>query len=78
MDRNNKQTKFKDCVPFSDCISEISNIKVGNARDLDVIMPISILIEYSDNYSKILWNLNQFCRDEPKYPMTYSGSFKFK
>ena len=53
MDRNNKQTIFKDCVPFSDCISEISNTKVDNARDLDVIMPISILIKYSEKKKKI-------------------------
>ena len=38
-----------DCT---DCIREINNIQVDNARDLGVVMLMYSLIEYSDNYSK--------------------------
>ena len=51
-DRNNKQAILKTCAPFMDCITEINNTQVDNAKDLDVVMPMYNLIEYSDNYSK--------------------------
>ena len=48
----NKKVIFKDCAPFTNCISEINNTKVGNAKDIDIVMPMYNLIEYSDNYLK--------------------------
>ena len=51
-DNNDKEVVFKDCVLFTDCISKINNIQIGNAKDIDVVMPINNLIEYRDNYSK--------------------------
>ena len=35
-DTNNKNKKvvFKNCAPFSDCISEIRNTKVDNSKDV--------------------------------------------
>ena len=47
---NNKKVIFKSYSPFTDCISEIHNTKVDNAKDIDVIMPINNLIECSNNY----------------------------
>ena len=47
-----KKLVFRNCVPFTDCISEISNKQIGNANDIDVVMPAYNLIEYGDNYSK--------------------------
>ena len=47
---SNKELIFKNCVPFTDCISEISNTQIDNAKDNDVVMPMCNLIEYSDNY----------------------------
>ena len=44
-------------------------------KDLDVVMPMDNLKEYSDNYSKTSRSLNQFCRDEPKKTITDSESF---
>ena len=61
--RNNKQAIFKNYAPFTDCIPQINNTQVDNARDLDVVMPLYNLIEYSDNYSKISGGLYQFCRE---------------
>ena len=40
-------------APFTDCISEINNTQVDNAKDLDAAMLMYSLIEYSDNYSNI-------------------------
>ena len=52
LDERNKGSIFKNVSPFTDCISEINNIQVDNAKYIDVIMPIYNLIECSGNYSK--------------------------
>ena len=54
LDERNKGVIFKNCAPFTDCISEINNTQIDNAKDIDVVMPMYHLIEYSDNYSKHL------------------------
>ena len=36
-------------ICFTDCISEISNAPVDNAEDIDVVMLMCNLTEYSDN-----------------------------
>ena len=48
----NKKVIFKNFAPFADCISEINNKKIDHAKNIDVVMPMYNLIEYSDNYSK--------------------------
>ena len=48
----NKNVIFKNCAPFTNCISEINNTQVDNAKDIDIVMPMYNSIEYSDNYSK--------------------------
>ena len=61
----NKMVIFKNCAPFINCISKINYPQVDDAYDIDVIMPMYNLIEYSDDYSKksgILW---QYCCDDP-------------
>ena len=37
---NNKKVIFKNCAPFTDCISEINNTQIANAEDIDVLMSI--------------------------------------
>ena len=49
---NNKKVIFRNCAPFTICISEINNTQVDNAEDIDAVMPMYNVIEYSDNYSK--------------------------
>ena len=49
---SNKKVVFKNCAPFTDSISEINNTKVDNAKYTVIVMPVYILIESSDNYSK--------------------------
>ena len=61
----NKKVIFKNCAPFTNCISEVSNTSVDDAKDIDVVMPMYNLIEYSDNYSKTSGNLWQYCKDIP-------------
>ena len=46
----NKKVIFKNCAPFTDCISKINNIQVDNAKD-NIVMPMYNVIEYSDYYS---------------------------
>ena len=53
-----KIVAFKSCAPFTNCISDINNTQIDNAKDIDIVMPMYNLIEYSDNYAKtagILW-----------------------
>ena len=66
-DANNtgKKVIFKNCAPFIDCINKINNIQVDNAKDIDIVIPMYNLIEYSDNYLKISWSLWQYCKDIP-------------
>ena len=54
-DERNLGVMFKNCVPFTKCISKINNTEIDNARDIDIVMSMYNLIEYSDNYSKNMW-----------------------
>ena len=42
----NKEVPFKNCAPFTDCISEINITQIDNTKDIDVVMPVYNLIEY--------------------------------
>ena len=60
-------------------ITEVNNTKIDNGKDLDVVILMYNLIEYSDNYSKASASLCQFYRDEPNdNDITESKSFKLK
>ena len=43
-DERNKAIIFKNCAPFTDCISEIRNTRKDNSKDMDVVMPMNDLI----------------------------------
>ena len=60
-----KKVIFKNCAPFPNCISEINNTQIDNAKDIDIVMPMYNLIEYSDNYAKTAGSLWQYCKDIP-------------
>ena len=62
---NNNRKYFKNCAPFTNFISEINNTQVDNAKDIDIVMPMYNLIEYSDNYAKTTGSLWQYCKDIP-------------
>ena len=45
-----KKLVFKNNAPFINFISKINGAKVDNAEDLDDVMPLYNLLEYSKNY----------------------------
>ena len=51
-DETDKEVVYKNCAPFSRCISQIKNMQVDDAQEIDVVMPMYNLIEHSNNYSK--------------------------
>ena len=51
-------------MPFTNCISRINNLQVNDAYDIDVVMSMYSLKEYSDNCSKTSGILWKYCRDE--------------
>ena len=58
-DERNKGVIFKNCAPFTKCISKINDTEIDNAQDIDIVMPMYNFIEYSDNYSKTPGSLRQ-------------------
>ena len=56
---------LKNCAPFTKCNLEINDKHVDTAENLDVVMPMYNLIEYSDNYQGSSATLYQYKRDEP-------------
>ena len=71
---------------MNDCLSEINNTKV-DIEDIEVVMSVYDIIEYTDSYSKTPGTLWQYYRGESTltddagviddYP-GISSSFKFK
>ena len=49
IDIRHKSLAFKNNAPFTNCISKINNVLIDNAEDLDIVMPMNNLIEYSKN-----------------------------
>ena len=56
---------FKNNAPFINCISKINGLKIDNAEDLDVVIPMYNLLEYCKNYRKTTGSLWNYYRDEP-------------
>ena len=78
LNERNKGVVFKNWVPFTKYISRINNRDIDTARDIDIVMPMYNLIEYSHNYSKTSGSLWQYYKDEPNDNIAYSESFKSK
>ena len=45
---NRKNIIIENCAPFTNCISEINNTQIDNSKDIDIVMPMYNLIEYSN------------------------------
>ena len=67
LDGRNKRVIFKNCVPFTDCISEINNTQIVNPKGLNVVMSMFNLVEYRNDYLKTPGGLWQHYKDEPNY-----------
>ena len=75
----NENLAFKNNAPFINCISKIDGVKIDNAEDIDVVMPMYNLLDYSKNYRKTTGSLWNYYRDEPSNPLSLnSESFKYK
>ena len=75
--RRNKSVVFKNNAPFINCTSKINGVQIDNAVDLDIVMSMYSLLEYSKNYRKTAGSLWKFRRDEPSNRLSsYSESFK--
>ena len=85
-DAYDKKLAFKNSAPFTSCISKINNALIDNAEDLDIVMPMYNLLEYSKNYRKTVGSLWNCYRDEPNsgtegninYSIKNSKSFDYK
>ena len=71
-----KGVTFKNCAPFTNCINEINNTLIDNAKDIDTVMPIYNLTEYGDNYSETSGSLWHYYRYEPNDNLPDCESFK--
>ena len=82
---NATRLALKNCAPFTKCNLEINDEHVDTAENLDIVMPMYNLIEYSDNYQDSSATLYQDKRDEPPeadavadLTADNSGSLKYK
>ena len=64
-DERNKGVTFKNCAPFTKCISRINNTDIDNVHDIDIVMPMYNLVEYSDNYPTTSGSLWGYYKDDP-------------
>ena len=86
--RRNRKVILKNNVPFASCITKINNELIEDADDLDIVMPMYNLLEYSKNYRKTIDSLYNYYRDElsddnnpnnfPNTNVVNSSSFKCK
>ena len=82
----NTKVAFKNCASFTKCVTHMNDEHVENADNLDIVIPMQNLIEYSDNYSDTSGILWQFKRDEQnmnngnrvEVTTADSSSFKYK
>ena len=65
VNNTNKKVAFKNCAPFTNCITELNNAQVDYAEEINIIKRMYNLIKYSNAYSKTSGSLWQCYRDEP-------------
>ena len=69
IDTRKRFLAFKNNVPFTNCISKINYVLIDNAEDLEIVMPMNNLLEYSKNYRKTTGSFRNYDGDEPKIPL---------
>ena len=62
--KRNRKVTYKNNTPFRSCISKISNTFIDNVEDLNIVMPIYNLVEYSNTYSMTAGSLWDYYGDE--------------
>ena len=63
-DKRNRPAILKNNAPFVSCITKINGELIEDADDLDIVMPMYNLLEYSKNYRKTIGSLYNYYRDE--------------
>ena len=63
-DKRNRPVILKNNALFISCITKINNELIEDAEDLDVVMPMYNLLEYSKNYRKAIGSFYNYYRDE--------------
>ena len=63
IDRQNRPLISKNNAPFVSCITRINGELIEDADDLDIVMPMYNLLEYSKNY-RIIGSLYNYYRNE--------------
>ena len=86
--KQNKNLVFKNNAPFINCVSKINGVKIDNAEDLDVAMPMYNLLEYSKKIIKkqrvvygVITEMNQIVVDDDDnitHSILNSESFDYK
>ena len=80
-DRQNRPLILKNNAPFISCITKINNELIEDAEDLDIVMPIYNLLEYSKNYRRNIGSLYNYYRDDlsgDDNNVVSSNAFQFK
>ena len=73
-----RTTMLKSCALFINCINELNNAQIDNAKDIDIVMSMYNLIEYSTAYARTSGSLWQYYRNEPNDNLANSELFKSK
>ena len=63
-DKKDRKLILKNNASFVSCITRINNELIEDADDLDIVMPMHNLLEYSKNYRKTIGSLYNYYRDE--------------
>ena len=63
-DKAQKNVIFKNSSPFRSCKTRTNSTFIENAVDLDIVMPVLNLLEYSQHYSMTSGRLWNYYRDE--------------
>ena len=86
-DKRNRPLILKNNAPFLSCITRINGELIEDADDLDIVMSMYNLLEYSKNYRKTIGSLYKYYRDElsddtddnnfDNIKVVYSNIFKY-
>ena len=86
--RRNRPLILKNNAPFVSCMTKINNEFIEDADDLDIVMPMYNLLEYSKNYRKTIGSLYNYYRVElsddnnpnnfPNTNVVNSNAFEYK
>ena len=77
-DAYDKKLTLKNDASFASCILKINNTLIDNAEDLDIVMPMYNLLEYSKNYRKTTGSFWNYEGDEPNEESTGDSNVAIK